>query len=80
MGYVRGVAPVGNGSRKRVSNPAASDDSRPPSNAAVTFLRETDGKLNVSWLSSIMAGVAAKRETRRMASIGRLRWGLRVFF
>src|SRR5947208_15377561 len=46
----------------------ASEDNRPPSNAAVTFLRETLGKLNVSWLSSVMAGVAAWRGAHRMVS------------
>jgi hypothetical protein len=30
---------------------AVSEDSRPPSNAVVTFLRETDGRLKLSWLS-----------------------------
>ena len=59
---VRGIAPVGNVRRKRVRDFAAafgqrksitplSEDSRPPSNAAVTFLRETDGRLKLSWLS-----------------------------
>jgi hypothetical protein len=32
---------------------------RPPSNAAVIFLRRTDGNENGSRLASIMAGVAA---------------------
>src|SRR5229473_231481 len=41
-----------------------SEDSRPPSNTAVTFLRETDGRLKLSRLSSIMAGVAAWLEAQ----------------
>jgi hypothetical protein len=36
-----------------------SDVMRPPSNAAVTFLRYTDGSENGSRVSSTMAGVAA---------------------
>jgi hypothetical protein len=35
-----------------------SEESRPPSNAAVTCLRETDGKRKLSWLSCVMAGYA----------------------
>jgi transposase len=37
---------------------------RPPSNAAVTFLRPTDGSENGSRLLSIMAGVAASDSVR----------------
>jgi len=36
-----------------------SEESRPPSKAAVTFLRPMAGKQNGSKLSSVMAGVAA---------------------
>ena len=35
-----------------------SEESRPPSNAAVSFLRETDGRRKLGWLSSVMAGYA----------------------
>jgi hypothetical protein len=41
---------------------------RPPSNAAVTFLRATAGKLNYSTVSSDMAGVALPDCVKRMAS------------
>jgi hypothetical protein len=37
---------------------------RPPSNAAVSFLRSTDGSENGSRLLSIMAGVAASDSAR----------------
>src|SRR5207344_3082286 len=43
-----------------------SEDNRPPSNAAVTFLRETDGRLKLSWLSSDMAGVGSEAGARRV--------------
>jgi hypothetical protein len=35
------------------------------SNAAVTFLRETDGRLKLSWLSPVMAGVSSEAGARR---------------
>ena len=41
-----------------------SDVMRPPSNAAVTFLRCTDGSENGSRVSSIMAGVAASHPAK----------------
>ena len=53
---------------------------RPPSNAAVTFLRSTAGKLNGSRLSSSMAGVAVSDsveigfDTRISLQIRRLRY------
>ena len=43
-----------------------SEERRPPSNAAVTFLRDTAGRENVSGLSSVMAGVAGLFNVRRM--------------
>jgi hypothetical protein len=35
-----------------------SEESRPPSNAAVTCLHETDGRRKLGWLSCVMAGQA----------------------
>jgi hypothetical protein len=53
------ITPIGNVRGERVGNlrqrsasasniTPASEDNRPPSNAAVTFLRETDGRLKLS--------------------------------
>jgi hypothetical protein len=44
--------------RKREQDHTRSPGKPPPSNAAVTFSRETDGRLKLSWLSSVMAGMA----------------------
>ena len=43
-----------------------SEERRPPSNAAVTFLRDTAGKEKVSGLLSVMAGVAGLFYVSRM--------------
>ena len=46
-----------------------SEESRPPSNAAVTFLRDTAGKEKAGGLSSVMADVAVRLDVRRLVSI-----------
>src|SRR5271170_2763794 len=42
----------------RSTSTPASDDSIPPSNATLTFLRQTDGRSNASTVSLLMTGVA----------------------
>jgi hypothetical protein len=56
------------GQRQSQSMTPLSEGGRPPSKAAVTFLRETDGRLKLSWISSVMAGVAASACTRVVAT------------
>jgi hypothetical protein len=84
MRDVRGIAPVGNVSRERVCDFAPAlgkrqqqhacvEDNRPPSKAAVIFLRETVGRVKVSWLSSVMAGVAVWRGAHRGGRLHSLR-------
>ena len=43
-----------------------SEESRPPSNAAVTFLRNTAGKEKAGGVSSVMADVAVRLDVRRL--------------
>ena len=64
------IAPIGDEARQPLGDPSRrsawdrsitppSDDKRPPSKAAVIFLRPTAGNGNVAVVSSGMAGVAA---------------------
>ena len=72
MGDARGIAPIGNAARQTLATPnrrsaiessitPPSEDIRPPSKAAVTFLPWTAGNENSGIVSSVMAAVAGAK-------------------